>query len=79
MRRWLQFLFRKQVVERQLDAELRFHLEQQTAEYVASGMTPEEARRKVRLDFGGLDQIKEECRDVRPTFWLEDLVKDLRN
>ena len=78
MLRWFAFLFRKQTVERQLDAELRFHVEQETRRYLAAGMCPEEARRKARLDFGGLDQIKEECRDARPTRWLEDFVLDAR-
>lgn len=69
MRRLL-FLFRRGGVEKQLDKELSFHLEQQIKSYIASGMTPEEARRKARLDFGGLEQIKEDCRDVRPGRWI---------
>jgi hypothetical protein len=52
--RWYQRLFRKARAERQLNKELRFHLEQQIADYVAAGMTPEEARRRARLEFGGL-------------------------
>lgn len=78
MRRWFLFLFRRQTVEKQLDAELRFHLDQQVRDYVSAGMTPAEARRKARLEFGGLDQIKDECRDVRPVRWLEDVLQDLR-
>ncbi len=78
MRRWLSFVFRKRAVEKQLDAELRFHIEQEIQRYVATGMPMEEARRKTYLDFGGLDQIKEECRDARPTRWLEDFAQDAR-
>jgi putative ABC transport system permease protein len=76
--RWYRRLFRRARTERQLDAELRFHLEQQIADYVASGMTPEEARRRARLDFGGLDQVKEECRDVGAARFVETLIQDLR-
>ena len=77
MRRLL-ILFRRGIAEKQLDKELGFHLEQQLKSYIASGMTPEEARRKARLDFGGLEQIKEDCRDVRPARWIDDIGRDLR-
>jgi predicted permease len=76
--RWYQRFFRRGLTERQLDAELRFHLEQQTADYVAAGMTPEEARRRARLEFGGLDQVKEECRDVGAARFMETLLQDVR-
>src|SRR5258706_5891687 len=64
--------------ERELNAELSFHREQQLQEYLAAGMHPVEARRRVRIEFGGTEQIKEECRDVRPVRWLETAAKDLR-
>lgn len=50
--------------ERQLDAEIRFHLERQLAEYVAQGKTSEEAHRQVQMAFGGVTQTKEACRDI---------------
>jgi predicted permease len=75
---WLSRLLRKQRQEKQLDAELRFHVEQQAADYVARGMSPAEARRRVAMEFGGLDQIKEECRDARGTRLVETLWKDIR-
>lgn len=65
-------------MEEQLDRELRFHLDRQTADLIARGHTPAEARRLARLEMGGPEQVKEECRDVRPTRWLEDLAQDLR-
>ncbi len=64
--------------EKQLDAELRFHVEQQIADYIAEGMTPEEARRRARMEFGGLDQVKEEVHEVRRGRFLETLVQDVR-
>jgi putative ABC transport system permease protein len=76
--RWYRRVFRRERTEKQLDAELRFHLDQQIADYVATGMTPEEARRRARLEFGGLDQVKEECRDVGVARFIETLVQDVR-
>jgi predicted permease len=76
--RWYRRFFRRGLTERQLEAELRFHLEQQTADYVAAGMTPEEARRRARLEFGGFDQVKEECRDVGAARFMETLLQDVR-
>ncbi|HEY6290775.1 MAG TPA: ABC transporter permease [Terriglobia bacterium] len=76
--RWYRRFFRRRRAETQLDAELCFHLDQQIADYVAAGMTPEEARRRARLEFGGLDQVKEECRDVGAARFVESLAQDMR-
>ncbi|HEV2382186.1 MAG TPA: ABC transporter permease [Terriglobia bacterium] len=76
--RWYQRFFRRGLTEKHLDAELRFHLEQQIADYVAAGMKPEEARRRARLEFGSLDQMKEECRDVGAAHVVETLIHDIR-
>jgi len=76
--RWYQRFFRRGLTEKHLDVELRFHLEQQIADYIAAGMKPEEARRRARLEFGGLDQVKEECRDVGATHIVDTLIQDLR-
>jgi predicted permease len=75
----LRSLFRSSRVERELDDELRFHLDQQVESYVSQGMTREEARRHARLEFGGLDQIKEEHRDARGVSLLAHLGRDLRH
>jgi predicted permease len=63
--------------EADLDKELRYHFDRMVRDAIAAGVAPEEARRRARLEFGGLDQVKEECRDVRGR-WLEDFGKDLR-
>lgn len=76
--RWLTRLFHKQQAEKQLDAELKFHLERQIADYVAAGMTSEEARRRANLEFGGLEQTKEQVRDTRWETHLEDFFRDFR-
>src|SRR5215469_6802852 len=74
----LRSLFRKKAAEADLDEELRFHLERQTGKYLDSGLTQSEALRQVRVDFGGLDQVKEECRDARGTYLMETLLQDAR-
>ena len=76
--RWYQRFFRRGLTEKHLDAELRFHLEQQIADYISVGMKPEDARRRARLEFGGLDQVKEGCRGVGRPRILETLMQDLR-
>lgn len=73
----LQF-FRRKSQERCLDAELSFHLDQLTRDHIAAGMDPEAARREAAIALGGLEQIKEECRDTRRGAWLSQLAQDLR-
>jgi len=75
---WWHRLLRRKQMEEQLEKELRFHLEQHTADLIARGYSPAEARRQARLALGGPEQVKEECRDARGTRWLEDLWQDLR-
>ncbi len=74
----LRALLRRDAVESELDEELRLHLEREAAKYERSGSTPEEARRRARVALGGVEQVKEDCRDVRGTRWIEDLAQDLR-
>jgi macrolide transport system ATP-binding/permease protein len=75
---WWRRLFASRRMERDLDSELRFHMEQQVADNVRAGMTEQEARRVARLEFGGLPQIKEDCRESRGTLWVTSVVQDLR-
>jgi putative ABC transport system permease protein len=65
-------------LERELDAELRDHLERLIVDYLASGMPAGEARRKARLEFGGLDQMKDACRDTRGIRLVDEAMQDLR-
>src|SRR5690349_23022322 len=74
----LRSLFRWAQADQELDDELRDHLERKTEEYAAQGMTQEEARRRARLDMGGIEQAKEKCRDTRRVNWIQDLAQDLR-
>jgi predicted permease len=74
----LHSLIHKDVVEKELDQELRFHLEREIAEHVSNGMPSEEARRTALLEFGGVEQFKEEVREARGVNGVESLLADLR-
>ena len=64
-------------VERELDEELRAHLDMEIEQGVRRGMSREEAERAARIAFGGAAQVAEECRDERRVGWLEDFRKDI--
>src|SRR6266540_2939982 len=74
----LRAIFRRRSVEKELDDELRFHFEHEVEKLMRSGLSREEASRRARLALGGLDQVKEECRDARGVSVLEAAMQDLR-
>lgn len=74
----LRSLFLRDRLDQELTEELRFHLEQEIAEEVAAGVDPEEARAKALRNFGGMEQLKEECRDSRGVRFIQDFFQDLR-
>jgi predicted permease len=74
----LRALFDRAGVEAELNDEIRFHLEQQTAKYVREGLSLEDARRRARLAFGSVEGTKEIHRYGRGTRPFEDLVGDVR-
>jgi predicted permease len=61
-----------------MDAELRFHLETCADDLVRAGIPRDEAMRRARREFGGLERAKEECRDARGITFLESLLQDIR-
>ena len=75
---WIRRLFSRERLEADLDKELRFHFESQVADKVRSGIPESEARRLTRIEFGGIEQIKEDCRERRGTMGLESLLQDVR-
>jgi predicted permease len=75
---WWQRLRNYDRLERELDAELRYHFDREVADNLRMGMSEAEARRRARLDLGGLDPLKESCRDARRTRWVDDTAQDLR-
>ena len=75
---WWSRLRRRRELERDLARELEFHVEERIAELRRAGLSEDQARRQVRQEFGGLEQVKEECRDARGTRWLEEWRQDIR-
>ena len=75
---WLRRLVRRTHAEAELAAELRDHLERRVTELVQDGVEEAEARRLAALELGGIEQLKEDCRDARGTRWAHDLAHDLR-
>src|SRR5262249_41209043 len=71
-------LFRRSAVEAELDEELRFHFDEQVEKYVKSGLPRVAAARRARLTFGRIEQVKEECRDVRGVAFIDTLRQDVR-
>jgi putative ABC transport system permease protein len=71
-------LLRRRRFERELEEEMRYHIERQTDENIAKGMSSEDARSAAMRTFAGLDQRKEECRDIRRLNFVENLMRDVR-
>src|SRR5207247_2375424 len=74
----LRALLKRAAVERDIDEELRFHFDHQVESYVARGLARAQAVRRARLEFGGLDQVKEEYRDALGVRLVEGFGRDLR-
>lgn len=74
----LRAVFRKEVVERELSEEVRFHLEMEAEKNIGLGMDPAEARRRALIAFGGVERYAEEVRGARWTRWYEDVGRDVR-
>jgi putative ABC transport system permease protein len=64
-------------MEREMDAELRLHMEHHAEHLMRGGLSAPEAQRQARLEFGGFEQTKEACRDALGAGVLEDLWRDL--
>lgn len=76
---WIRRLFQRNRLERELDAEVSYHIERQIQDLIDRGVDPAEAARQVRLSFGSATQIMEATRDARGTAWIEDLGRDIRH
>lgn len=74
----LRSLLRKNKSDLDLSEELQFHLQNQIDEYVAQGMNPQEARHAACRSLGGIEQVKEECREARQVNLVDNFLQDLR-
>jgi putative ABC transport system permease protein len=75
---WCRVLFDRPKLDRDLDDEIRSHLDLTIDENIAKGMTPQEARRVARIELGGVEQVKEQIRAVRSGAWLDIVLQDVR-
>src|ERR1700691_820711 len=74
----LKKLFQRPAIKQEIDEELRFHIEQRTAENVAAGMSPEEAAREARKRFGNFQNAREECRRLMGANFGESVLRDIQ-
>ncbi len=75
----LRAMSRRRALEREMNDEIRFHLEMEARELAAGGLPRDEAERLARVRFGGVERFKEEGRDVRTISWLRDAARDARH
>src|SRR6201996_4162215 len=75
---WLRLLMSPKP-SREIDDELRFHIERQAQEYIAAGMTPQEALREAVVAFGGVESVRAQSHEQRPGFFLGTLLQDVRH
>jgi len=78
VRSWFGAGVRRSRMEREMDAELRFHIEVFAEDLVGSGVSREEALRRARIEFGGVERAKEECRDALALRLVDHVARDLR-
>jgi putative ABC transport system permease protein len=78
MKSFLRNIFSKQQNDRELDEEVGSYVETLAEEHMRQGMSREQARRAARIELGGMEQVKEEVRDVRAGAGLDSLLQDLR-
>lgn len=75
---WMRATLNRPRMESEMDSELRFHIEAYAEDLVRTGVPRQEAMRRARLEFGGIDRAKEECREARGANIMETLLQDLR-
>lgn len=78
LRSWLRSTLGRSSMEREMDAELEFHMAAYAEDLVRRGVPRPQATRRARLEFGGIERAKEECREARGVTWLDCLAQDLR-
>ena len=78
-RTWLGATLRRSRMESEMDAELRFHLDARADDLVRSGASRDEAMRRARIEFGGVESVKEEGREARGVRFFDELFQDLRH
>src|SRR5215472_6191304 len=75
---WLRATLRRSRMEREMDAELRFHIEAFAEDLLRAGVPRQEPLRQARVEFGGIERTKEECREARGVNFIDSILQDLR-
>src|SRR5438067_13901344 len=78
VRSWVRSMMQRSRMEREMDAELRFHIQAFAEDLARSGVPREEALRRARIGFSGIERAKEKCREARGLSLVESIVQDLR-
>src|SRR6185295_4545270 len=78
MKSWMRHTVGRSRGESEMADEIRFHVDAYTEDLVRLGVPRAEAVRRARIDFGGVESTKEECRDARGISFTEALMADLR-
>jgi putative ABC transport system permease protein len=78
MKNFFRNIFAKRRNDGDLDDEVHFYVDLLAEEKMRAGMNPEEARRTARIELGGIEQVKEQVREVRAGAWLDTVIQDLR-
>jgi len=78
VRSWLRSMLRRSRMESEMDAELRFHIEAFAEDLVRNGVPREEGLRRARIEFGGIERAKEECRDASGISLFDGLTQDFQ-
>ncbi len=78
LRSFLRATVRRSRTDSEMDAELRFHLNARADDLTRTGLSREEAARRARIEFGGIEAAREECREARRANMLESLLLDVR-
>ncbi|PYU13371.1 MAG: hypothetical protein DMG37_10615 [Acidobacteria bacterium] len=71
-------MLRRSRMESEMDAELRFHIEAFAEDLVRNGVPREEGLRRARIEFGGIERAKEECRDASGISLFDGLTQDFQ-
>src|SRR5438105_15336227 len=69
---------RRKRLESSMQDEIRFHIDAYADDLVKSGIARSEAQRRARIEFGGAERVRDECRQALGLRWLDDLLADLR-
>src|SRR5262249_20367902 len=78
LRSWGRALAHRDALERQMADEIRAHLQMRIDDLVRGGLGRDEAGRRARLEFGGVEVYKERCRESRGLRWIDELRGDVR-